>query len=236
MPPTPDEVIEEAVIIPAAPTFSEEDLAIATLTAKQEGYADGFEAGLARAAEQADAQRVAIDTVIIEMGKQLQSLGQHYQQLLTRESESLTQLVLMIARKVAGEALEANSAQTILSLVTQCLPVILSKPRLNVELHPVSFERAIGPIELLLQTSGYEGEIQFRTNPALGAHDAVLEWGAGGANRTTATLWHEIETLLGTMPVTLAPLAIPGDTTPQITPPETPAAQNDSAHANHPGE
>ena len=209
--PQADEVQEEAIYVPPPPTFSEAELDMARMEAKQQAYAEGFEAGQRRAAEQLEAKRIATDNVIINLGKQVQGLQQSYQQLLDKEATELSQLVHLIARKVAGESLAANCSETISALVARCLPVILSKPRLNIELHPESFEHAIGQIETLLQTSGFEGEIQFRTNPNLGTYDVVLDWGVGGANRNTATLWQEIETLLASMPVTLAPLPIEAD-------------------------
>ena len=59
----------------------------------------------------------------------------------------------------------------------------------------------ISRIETLLHANGFEGEIQFRANPDLHYNDVTLDWGAGQAQRSTAALWKEIETLLATMPI-----------------------------------
>ena len=56
-------------------------------------------------------------------------------------------------------------------------------------------------IESYLREQGFEGEIQFRSNPSLGDHDVTLDWGTGQANRNTATLWQEIEALLERVPL-----------------------------------
>ena len=200
---------DEIIVVPEPPpppTFSEDELNVARLKSHTQGYAEGFEAGLARAHEQADAKREAAEATMMQLGTLLQTLHHGYQQVLQDEAAAMSQLVLAIAKKVAGEALDANIAETITAHVARCLPVILAKPRLSIELHPDAFEQTIGPIESLLQASGYEGEIQFRANPQMHPHDGVFDWGAGQANRDTALLWQEIETLLASMPVTLPPL------------------------------
>lgn len=208
--PVVTEVIEETLVEeveapPPPPTFSESDVEVARSTAQKLGYAEGFEAGIAHAAEQADAKRQTIDASLTRLGGLLNGLQHSYQQLLEREATDLSQLILMIARKVAGEALKNAGDEALTALVQQCLPVILSKPKLAIELNPESFEPTIDRIESILEASGYEGEIQFRANPALGTNDITLDWVSGQASRNVETLWEEIEALCASLPITITP-------------------------------
>jgi len=205
--PEVEEVAEEIYIAPPPPVFSEEDVKAAQAAAHKLGHAEGYDAGLKHAAEQADARRMHAEKTISGLSARIDDLQYGYQELLKKEANELSQLVLMIARKVSGVALDAHGSQGAAALVERCLPIILSKPQLIVELNPENFESTMDHIESLLQTSGFEGQVQFRTNPALGAHDAVLDWNTGVATRNTAELWQEIETLLASMPITLEPLA-----------------------------
>ena len=77
------------------------------------------------------------------------------------------------------------------SLIAQCLPIVLSKPQLTIELNPEAFTQTMDQIEATMQQNGYEGQLQFRGNAALGPHDAVLDWGTGNATRDTKALWQE---------------------------------------------
>jgi flagellar biosynthesis/type III secretory pathway protein FliH len=197
-----EEVIEVAP--PPPPVFSQSELDAACAAAKKMGFTQGFDAGIARAAEQEDAKKIAVDATIMQIGGILTSLHRQYYQLLRTESEALSQLVLMIAQKVTGAALDTQGAESIAAMIDQCLPAVLSKPRLTVELHSGAFESTIDRIETLMHTNGFEGELQFRTNDTLGRYDAILDWGSGQAERNTATLWQEIESLLATVPVKLA--------------------------------
>ena len=47
-----------------------------------------------------------------------------------------------------------------------------------------------------LARAGYEGDVQFRPNPELGPHDAIVEWAGGKAERHTETMWQEIELMI----------------------------------------
>lgn len=208
-------VEEELPPPPPPPTFSEEELELAKQTAQKLGYAEGFEAGLARAAEQADVKRQAVDATVTRLGHLLGDLQHRYQHLLESEASELSQLVLMIARKIAGEAIKASAEEAIGTLVRQCLPVIFSKPKLAIEMHPEGFETIMDYLEKQLQASGYEGEIQFRANPNLGTNDVVLDWGSGQAARNVAAMWQEIEGLLAAMPVAVT---LPETTETQSTP------------------
>lgn len=200
----PEDTIEDAPPPPPPPpTFSEAELEAAKAEARQAAFAEGFEAGMARAAEQAEATRQSVDTTILQLGSTLSALGQEYRHLLESESAALSQMVLMIARKVTGLELSERGAEATSSLVAQCLPAVFSKPRLTIELHPDAFNETIDRIETLLHSGGFEGELQFRVNPTIGMHDSVLDWGSGQATRSVEAIWQEIETLIAQMPLTL---------------------------------
>ena len=131
-----DIFVEVAPLPPPPPVFDENDLELAKTAAHKIGYAEGFDAGLSRAAQQADAKREAVEANVMKLGEMVAAQQQTYQALLHKEAESLSEMIRLIAQKVAGVALDARGHETIVALVTQCLPVILSKPRLIVELKP----------------------------------------------------------------------------------------------------
>lgn len=209
--PVVEDTIEEAPLPPPPPTFSEGELEAASAAAKKLGFAEGFEAGLARAAEQLDEKRKMVDTTILQLGKTLATTHQEYRTLIENESNLLSELVRRISEKVIGIGLEQYGADAIINLVETCLPSVLSKPRLIVELHPEMFDATIDRIESLIHTNGFEGELQFRANETLGRHNVTLEWGGGEATRNVEALWSEIENLLANTPLNLT-LSSPAET------------------------
>lgn len=224
--PAPDELHPAAPEAPPPPPqFSEEELSTARSMARQEGYDEGFAAGLAQAAANADAEQARAATAINRLGEQLGTLDARYHALIQRESEELSALVLLIARKVAGDAMRTHYADCIHALVAQCLPVFFSRPRLLIDLHPDALATVSAQVEPLLQQRGFEGEVQFRSNAALAVADVVLDWGHGQARRSTESLWQEIESLIAKLPLqtdfSSAPAPVTEvieDTLPPITP------------------
>ncbi len=119
---------------------------------------------------------------------------------LTQQSKEVSELSLLIAKKVAENALDNRAEEAIISLVAGCLPVILSKPRLLIELHPDNLPNTEARLREYLTAQNYEGELICRASAALAPHDARIDWVLGHAERTTEALWQEIETLIHTIP------------------------------------
>ena len=197
---------------PPPPVFHEGDLEAARLEGKKQGYADGFLAGQHEAFQQADAKLRHAHEVISQMADTVKTMQGRYLELLSGESEQLSQLVRSIAQKVIGSQLQSSDVAAIQQVVTQCLPVIFNKPKLVVELNPDMFEFTINYIEEQLRNAGFEGEIQFKGNLALGVSDVILDWGNGHMQRSADALWAEVETLIARMPLAIT-LALPPEPT-----------------------
>lgn len=210
---------------PPPPTFNEHDLEAARAEGKKQGYAEGFKAGHIEAQGQADAQLHHAHEVIAKLSGTANAMRARYLALLSQESQQLSQLVRAIAQKVVASTLDTHSVAAIESVVSQCLPVIFSKPKLTIELNPAMFEFTIHYIEQQLQAHGFEGEVQFKSNPALGKSDITIDWGNGQVERHADSIWREIEGLIAHMPLNLTFNAPETDDTPATNEPETPTGE-----------
>lgn len=181
---------------PPPPTFSEQELEQARATGHKLGYAEGVEAGLKQAATEAANREKDMATALAQIVEQCQRLANGHQEFLARQAAEVSELALLIARKVAEESLDARGGEIIAALVTKCLPVFFEKTKIAIELHPETIENAKTVIETLLTQNGFEGTIEFRPNESLKKHDARVDWGNGQATRSTEALWQNIEALL----------------------------------------
>lgn len=193
---------EEAEAPPPPPVYSETELASARDVAKKLGYAEGFEAGIQQANTEAHAKARDLAHALERIGEQLTQLLASHQQLIDQQSSELSELVLMIARKVAGEALDARGTETVRALVARCLPAVFTKPKIAIELAPTMLRDAEEMLREHLAQAGYEGEIEFRAIAEMAESDIRISWSNGEASRTTASLWHDIEALLQQAPLT----------------------------------
>jgi flagellar assembly protein FliH len=183
-----------------APIFSEEDLESVRVAGRKQGYGEGFAAGQLEAKKQADAKADAANELIASLADMVKDMQARYGAMLVDESAQLSQLILSVARKVAGNAIDERGEHIVQGVVTQCLPVIFSKPRVIIELNPALFETTMERIESQLRVHGFEGEIQFKGNSEFGLSDITLDWGSGQITRSAATLWSEVETIIERVP------------------------------------
>jgi flagellar assembly protein FliH len=195
--------VSEIYVPPPPPVFSEQDMEAARMAAKKEGYSEGFLAGKQEAKKESDYTTEEANAVILSMAPIIEGLKARYEQMLIEESKHLSKLTLSVARKVAGESINERGTEVICATIERCIPVIFSKPRLIVELNPAVFDRTLERIETLLRDSGFEGEIQFKSNPNMGASDVNLDWATGQVNHSAQALWNEIEALIERLPLEL---------------------------------
>lgn len=204
-------VPEEIKVAPPPPVFREADVEHAREAGKKMGYAEGFESGLAQANTEAHHTARDLAHHMARIEEHVAKLMTSYQALVTEQSGELSQLVLMIARKVAGDALNENGARAVAELVNRCLPVIYGKPSVTIDLE-TGMLAAVEPIlRKQLEQGGFDGDVIFRSVEGMEPTDVRIDWGHGAAQRSTATVWSEIEALLASVP--LSP-TLPADESP----------------------
>lgn len=198
-----EEVTAAEVAAPiVVPTFSEDDVAHARDAAKKLGYAEGFEAGLAQANNEATARARDLAHNLSRIGDQLAQLMQQYQSLIDQQASELNMLVLMIARKVAGEAMDKHGTATIEAVVQRCMPIVFGKPRVLIEMAPAMLEAVQATLSEQFEQAGFQGDVEFRPLDGMDEHDIRVNWANGQATRSTAQMWQEIEALLQQVPLT----------------------------------
>lgn len=187
---------------PPPPTFKEADLDHARDAGKKLGYAEGFEAGLAQAATETATREKDLAAAMTRISEHVVRLAATYRKLVEEQSKELAELVIGISRKVAGEALDQFGTAAIEGVVERCLPLVFGKPRIAIDLSPKVMYDIEPRLRKILEESGYSGNVEFRSNDALEGYDIRVDWVQGQANRSTKTLWQEIEALLQQVPLT----------------------------------
>jgi flagellar assembly protein FliH len=188
--------VEEIPLPPPPPVFSQEELQAACARARQEGYDEGHEMGLVYARQQHDVHASDIALALSHMNTQLQAVEAMHATHVASAQRQIADLTLMIAKKMTARALNEDALPIIEALCAQCLPALIQKPQLTIEVSKELFDRVQPRIMPLLQHYGYEGQAHIRANDALSIHDVRLDWQSGQANRNTEQLWGDIERLV----------------------------------------
>ncbi|WP_336489163.1 FliH/SctL family protein [Methylobacterium nigriterrae] len=116
-----------------------------------------------------------------------------------RESQALDVAVLL-ARRIAGEALDAQPLAAIGEAARSALQHLRGVPHLVVRVHDSLVEEAEALMKGLARERGYEGRLVVLGEPDLHPGDARIEWADGGVVRDRARIEAAVLDALGLDP------------------------------------
>lgn len=185
----------EAVAVqePVVPTFSEEQLQ----AARAEGEAAGYEKGLAAARQEQmeaeaarNAQAVALlETLLTRMDTEVAA----YHAMFGALREEMAGIVLAIARKLAGNALEAQPLGAVESMVNECMTMLSGEAKLSIAVCP----ELETPMKTYLAKLRREGQmVDIVADPKMQPGDCRIQWPGGKAVRDQSGLEKEIEDIV----------------------------------------
>lgn len=197
--PQAEEEQPEANLPPPPPTFSEEELKKAEAAAYEKGKADGIKAGLAQADTEARRTQKSTEAAAQIAARQFITLASQHQEFLNGRTAELSELVLVICDKLAGDLISSFPAGTIESTVQSCLHILVEQPKVTVHVHS-ALVSVLPPILLAqLNGAGFEGELVVLPDHNVALGDCRVEWENGTAQRNTAQLWERVQDLLDQM-------------------------------------
>lgn len=195
-----DEVVEEmqqeTVVEPPKPSYDDSQLASAKEAARSEGYAEGYEAAKAEINGETIERERAILQLLEAIEARLKSKDAQFDRVLEDEARDIGQFILIVARKIAGDALTQSPHLAVQELLLQCLPIIMNKPKVSIEVPAGIEDKLKSHIVPYLERAGFEGDTLLRGNPELSAGDATVEWTGGRAVRDNESMWKDIERMI----------------------------------------
>ncbi len=184
----------EAPAPPPEVTFSESDMESSKASAKQEGYQQGLLEADAATQKEIQAQNEQSINLLKQIQQQLSMLHIEYE----RQTEALTHdsnaLALLVAKLMAGKALQDDIAAPAEALLRECFPHLMQMPDLTLNLHPDTAEAMYARINTIAAEYHFEGSITIETKASLAANDATLSWSGGSAEQRLTKAWQEIKT------------------------------------------
>ena len=179
----------------ASQTSAESAAALAEASA--EAHARGVQEGRAQAEAQAQARLSDALTRLSLAAAGL--LAQSDARDAEREAQAIDVAVLL-ARRVAGEALDARPLATIGEAARAALRHLRGVPHLVVRVHDSLVGEAEALMKALARERGYEGRLVVLGEPDLFPGDARIEWADGGIVRDRTRIESTIIEALGLDP------------------------------------
>ncbi|KQP96455.1 FliH/SctL family protein [Methylobacterium sp. Leaf117] len=162
--------------------------------AEAEGYARGLREGQAMAEQQIQAR---LSDAITRLGLAAAGLiGQSDARDLSREDEAMD-FAVALARKIAGEALDAQPLAAIGDAARAALQHLRGVPHLVVRVHESLVDDSEALVKRLARERGFEGRLVVLGEPDLALGDARMEWADGGVVRDRARIEAAVLSAIG---------------------------------------
>jgi flagellar assembly protein FliH len=181
----PEDVII-AVPAVAEPMFTQSQVD----AAREEGYVAGHTAALEEA-ETARSHYVADAINLISQG--LTNLDEQQRSANKDLGETAIRLLFAVARKTIPETAHQFAQENVADFVKKILPLVIGEPKLVIRTHAMIVEDIQTKLSEVFTRAGFLGGFTVIADYELQPGDCRLEWSGGGAERSEARIWSEIE-------------------------------------------
>lgn len=174
---------------PAAPTFSEAELA----AAREIAHAEGEHAGRIAAEQSLTAHTTrTLEAITNELQRATAAIARD-QSALVRDA---TAIALTICRKILPHTYRATAVDEIAELVSTVLPRIGDQPLVLVRVAAPLAAAVTEPMAAVAAVAGFTGSVKVVADESLAEGDCRIEWSQGGVIRDAATLLRELEQVI----------------------------------------
>jgi flagellar assembly protein FliH len=181
----------------ARPSAEAQRAAEAAAQAEAEAHARGVQEGRIQAESQVQGRLADAMTRLALAAAGL--IAQADARDAEREAQAV-EVAMLIARKVAGDALDAAPLAGIGEAARTALQHLRGVPHLVVRVHDSLVEEAETLVKRLARERGYEGRLVVLGDPDMAAGDARIEWADGGIVRERARIEASVLNALGLTP------------------------------------
>jgi flagellar assembly protein FliH len=153
---------------------------------RNDALAAGRQAALAEATH---AQAVALTAI----ARSASVLIEQFDRQISEIRQESAALALVIARKLAGEALSIAPHTDLERFLGECLHKLHREARLVVTVTPLNADHLRNRIEEIVDQNGFAGRVIVMPDPSMGPADCRIEWADGGIERNLDTAFEAIE-------------------------------------------
>ena len=191
------EQLEEAA--PPEPIYNEAELAVA----REQGFADGHQAGFAEA--QLTHQSTEA-TALTSIAQQIAALGPVYSEAMQRCQRDAIGIARAVSAKMVEKTMNGRALDAVEPVITDILSRILDEPRVVIRVSDTLLDPLQQRLSGLLEQSGFSGSLVLLAENGLQGPDCKIEWADGGAEYETETHWREIDDVIDRYLVGVTPV------------------------------
>lgn len=189
--------IEEAasaeMIEPQPQTFSEEEIESARTIAFEEGRQQGRKEAEAALDTSSLQQQQVVTALLSDVLSRLDEEMSAAHAAREQQRKEVGTLVLLLAKKLAGNALTAQPLGAVEPMINDCLGMLTGETKLSIAVAPALVE----PMQHYVASHRREGQaLEVVADASLQIGDCRIQWPGGKAERNHEAIWRDIETII----------------------------------------
>lgn len=189
---------------PQAPVFSEEELAKAREEGRREGYIQGkvdAETAFNHALRE---QQQSLALLVSDLMSRIDVEVGHIQQMHEQQRKEVGTLVLLLAKKLVGNALTSQPLGALEPTIAECMTLLQGQAHVSIAVEPALVET----VRSYVAVHAREGRmVEVIADDKLSSGDCRIQWPGGKAERNQGALWREAERIIART-MSLSPLDI----------------------------
>lgn len=176
--------------VPEVKGFSEEELLAAQKEAETLGRQKGREEAMAEQDAAAAAQQAQIASLLESLLVRIDAEVQTAQEAQEALKGQMAGIVMHLARKLAGKALEEQPESAVLPMIDECMAMLAGQARLSI----VVAEGVVEPLRKHMAALQHQGQaVDVVGDKAMQVGDCRIQWPGGKAERSQQELLDELE-------------------------------------------
>lgn len=177
---------------PPPPTFSEQELMAAKQHAFEEGRLAGVQEGVIQAKHQHAERDAHLERTASAIVQQAIDIETRHRALMEAQCMELNSLVMMISRKVAGDAISSQPTQAVETLIRDCLAILVRQPTITLSVHASLVDEMKTRLQAAITKLRSNCAIVVEADNEMQPGEGKLEWKDGYAERNLSSLWEQI--------------------------------------------
>lgn len=165
--------------------------------AERRGYEKGLVAGVVQGETQEKERHSAMEkelsSILTEVARNLTNSMQQFKEMQNEALKETGELALAIARKIAGELINAQAETLIISMIKEQLETLHHSPVLTIHVNETIAKLINDTLAEAAKQASFDGEIIIKPSATMAMSDCRIEWQNGLLERSTEKIISDIQ-------------------------------------------
>lgn len=169
--------------------YTKEDIDASRAAGYEEGYARGYEAAKAKSEENEQSILKSLEIISANVNQVMKK----EEAIHERKFKDIAQVVINLAKKVSGVAIQNNPVAEIEDALRKSFEVLFDKPKLLIVVNDSLIDEVKKRVYRLGKEVNFSGDIEITGDAKVAKGECSVSWQGGGMKLEKENMWKEID-------------------------------------------